>query len=228
MKSTKIDEADDERVFTSAEIGALAHLYRGEVYRSTLWRSRLDMTTNWSVVSLGIALSISYASDSASPLPLLLVGILISFFLVLESRRYRYFNVWRARCRWMEKHLYASMLRDGDLRTGTGWQDVLACDYEKPKYHITLLRAVGRRLRRNYIWILTIQTTAYFGKIFIHPTPLSNIGELFDRAAVGPISGSLVLFCGVLFTCSWLSVAVTTWYLDRVKHGGESTAVPMG
>ena len=28
--------------FNAAEIGALAHLYRGEVYRSTVWRTRLD------------------------------------------------------------------------------------------------------------------------------------------------------------------------------------------
>ena len=28
--------------FSAAEIGALAHLYRGEVYRSTVWRTRLD------------------------------------------------------------------------------------------------------------------------------------------------------------------------------------------
>ena len=32
--------------FTAAEIGALAHLYRGEVYRSTVWRTRLDSSTN--------------------------------------------------------------------------------------------------------------------------------------------------------------------------------------
>ena len=29
-------------VFSAADIGALAHLYRGEVYRSTVWRTRLD------------------------------------------------------------------------------------------------------------------------------------------------------------------------------------------
>ena len=43
--------------FSAAEIGALAHLYRGEVYRSTIWRTRLDNTTNWAVVTTGIALS---------------------------------------------------------------------------------------------------------------------------------------------------------------------------
>ncbi|MEQ8751236.1 MAG: DUF2270 domain-containing protein, partial [Amphiplicatus sp.] len=59
--------------FDNAEIGALAHLYRGEVYRSTIWRTRLDATTNWSVVTLGLALSISYADPDVSALPLLLV-----------------------------------------------------------------------------------------------------------------------------------------------------------
>jgi uncharacterized membrane protein len=44
-------------VFSAADIGALAHLYRGELYRSTVWRTRLDATTNWAVVATGIALS---------------------------------------------------------------------------------------------------------------------------------------------------------------------------
>ena len=30
------------REFNAAEIGALAHLYRGEIYRSTAWRTRLE------------------------------------------------------------------------------------------------------------------------------------------------------------------------------------------
>ena len=53
--------------FTPADIGALAHLYRGEVYRSTVWRTRLDATTNWSVVATGIALSVSFSTAEASP-----------------------------------------------------------------------------------------------------------------------------------------------------------------
>ena len=90
--------------FDAATIGALAHLYRGEVYRSTIWRTRLDNTTNWAVVTLGIALSVTFSSQQASPLPLLLAGVLCIIFLIFEARRYRYFNVWRARARWMEKN----------------------------------------------------------------------------------------------------------------------------
>jgi uncharacterized membrane protein len=81
--------------FTAAEIGALAHLYRGEVYRSTVWRTGLDSSTNWAVVTTGIALSATYGSAEASLLPMVLVGLLVSVFLLFESRRYRYFNVWR-------------------------------------------------------------------------------------------------------------------------------------
>src|SRR6516164_2512110 len=63
--------------FGAAEIGALAHLYRGEVYRSTVWRTRLDSTTNWAVVTTGIALSATFSSAEASPLPMVLVGLIV-------------------------------------------------------------------------------------------------------------------------------------------------------
>ena len=46
--------------YNAAEIGALAHLLRGEMYRSTVWRTRLDTTTNWAVVTTGTALSMIF------------------------------------------------------------------------------------------------------------------------------------------------------------------------
>src|SRR5208337_876783 len=137
------------REFTPAEIGAIAHLYRGEVYRSTVWRTRLDNTTNWAVAGLGTALSISFSRSEASALPILLMGILIVVFLFFEARRYRYFNVWRARARWIETHFYAPMLRGKGCPSTMGWEEVLAHDYCEPQYHISMARAVGRRLRRN-------------------------------------------------------------------------------
>ena len=150
---------DPPREFSPAELGALAHLYRGEIYRSTTWRTRLDTTTNWSVVTLGVALSISFSSPRASALPLLLVGTLIVLFLMLETRRYLYFNVWRARCRWIEKNLYVPML-DGAEPPATQWRRMLAEDYAHPHYHVSFITALGRRIRRNYLWIVAIQGSA--------------------------------------------------------------------
>src|SRR3974390_977591 len=124
--------------FSPAEIGAIAHLYRGEIYRSTIWRTRLDNTTNWSIVTLGIALSSTYSSREASALPLILVGMLLAVFLGLEARRYRYFNVWRARARFIETHWYAQIL-NGKQTDEAAWRTVLAEDYLHPRHHISFL-----------------------------------------------------------------------------------------
>jgi len=217
-----------QREFDAATIGALAHLYRGEVYRSTIWRTRLDNTTNWAVVTLGIALSITFSSRDASPLPLLLSGVLCIVFLIFEARRYRYFNVWRARARWMEKNFYAPMLRGEDVKTDADWRQVLAQDYCLPRHHITFARAIGRRLRRNYIWILGIQTLAYYGKIAIDPTPVTSLSELVQRASLGPIPGGLMLLGGVIFSGGWITFAIVTLFLDRAKHGTRPSHVAMG
>ncbi len=226
VKEQKNQQKDGR--FSPAELGAIAHLYRGEVYRSTIWRTRLDNTTNWAVVTLGIALSISFSSTSASPLPLLLVGFLIIIFLSLEARRYRYFNVWRARARWMETHLYAPMLYPGTERTQSNWNEILAKDYCDPAHHISFLRAIGRRLRRNYAWILMIQALSYFGKVLIHPTPLSTLDELWPRTAVGPVPGELIVIGGVLFNLGWVAIAVVTYYLDHMRYRSQKTRIAMG
>src|SRR5262245_25634735 len=196
MDRTRQGQETETPVLGAAEIGALAHLYRGEVYRSTVWRTRLDNTTNWAVVMLGIALSLAFSSNDASALPLVLVGILILVFLGFEARRYRYFNVWRARARWIETHFYAPMLRGENVSSRRNWQTVLAADYCEPTYHISYMRALGRRLRRHYIWIFGIQAIAYYGKMLIHPTAIGSWEQLLDRAGVGTIPGRLMLFCG--------------------------------
>lgn len=216
------------RTFTQSELALLAHVYRGEVYRSTVWRTRLDTTTNWAVVTLGVALSISFASPRSSPLPLVLVGVLIMFFLTLEARRYRYFNVWRARTRWLERYLIAPILQDGDLHTEKGWHDTLARDYLQPAYHIGLLTSMGRRIRRNYLWILIIQAMAYTGKLVVHPAVITKVGDLWDRAAVGPIPGEVMIAGGVLYILVWGGIAVVTLRNDKLRHHGRTAADAMG
>ncbi|WP_108661404.1 DUF2270 domain-containing protein [Acuticoccus kandeliae] len=216
------------RDLNAAEIGALAHLYRGEVYRSTVWRTRLDTTTNWAVVTLGVALSITFASPEASALPLILVGILIHFFLVLEARRYRYFNVWRARCRWMEKHFFAPMLVDGDVHLEEGWQNTLANDYWHPRYHVSLMVSIGRRIRRNYFWILLIQTAAYCGKLLVHPQPVTSFAEFVDRATIGPLSGAVVVTLGLVYCGVWGGVAYWSWNDDRRRAAARADSTAMG
>jgi uncharacterized membrane protein len=214
--------------FTAAEVGALAHLYRGEVYRSTVWRTRLDSSTNWAVVTTGIALSATFSSVEASPLPLVLVGLLVTVFLLFEARRYRYFNVWRARARLLETDFYAPMIKGEGVRLGLSWTELLAKDYCNPRYHISLARAIGRRLRRTYGWIFVIQAVAYYGKLAIHPTPLTTITELWERAAIGPIPGILVIVAGMLFHGGWALFALITYRMELAWRRERRTLIAMG
>jgi uncharacterized membrane protein len=210
MEGATKDNESAHGNFSSAEIGAIAHLYRGEVYRSTAWRSRLDNTTNWSVVTIGVALSLSYSSPGASPLPLILVALLVLVFLLLEARRYRYFNVWRARCRLLETDFFAPLLEGQGAVRNAKWNDLLANDYKLPRFHVSYALAMGRRIRKNYCYIFLIQAVAYAGKLVIHPTPLTGFAQLYERAAIGPVSGQVVLIVGLLFHSSWALLALLT------------------
>ncbi|MCL5777651.1 DUF2270 domain-containing protein [Limibaculum sp. FT325] len=215
MPDDRMPDGAPATTFSSPELGAIAHLYRGEVYRSTIWRSRLDNTTNWAVVTTGIALTISYSGPEASPLPLVLVGLLVVVFLLFEGRRYRYFNVWRARCRLMETDIYAPLLRGEGVTMDGQWNRLLAQDYARPRFHISFLRAVGRRLRKNYAYILMVQAIAYYGKLAIHPTPLEYGAQIFERATIGPVPGELVVLAGILFHGGWVALALVTLRIER-------------
>ena len=181
-----------------AEIGALAHLYRGEMYRSKVWRTRLDGTTNWAVGTTGIGLSVTFSNPENSPLTLMLVGFLVLVFLSIEARRYRYFDIWRTRVRLLEVSFYGPMLRGEGMRVESGWNEALARDLDHLRFHISYWEAIGRRFRRNYLWIVVVLGASFLAKIAIHPVPLQTWSEFWKRASVGPVPGQVVLAVGAL------------------------------
>jgi uncharacterized membrane protein len=201
--------------FGPAEITALSHLYRGEVYRSTVWRTRLDATTNWAVVATGLALSLTFSGPEASPLPLILVGLLVALFVSVEARRYRFFDFWRVRAHILELQFFGPMLRGEGVRVDNGWNETLYHDYLHPNLHISFLDAVGRRLRRDYGWIFVIQATSYVGKLLIHPIPVTTFAEFLHRAMIGPIPGVYVLAAGLLFHGTWMAIALMGFLFGR-------------
>lgn len=159
---------------------------------------------------------------------MVLVGLLVSVFLLFESRRYRYFNVWRARARLLETDFYAPMIRGEGVRLDSGWTELLAKDYVNPRYHISLALAIGRRLRRTYIWIFVIQAIAYYGKLAIHPAPLTTLAELWERAAIGPIPGGVVVAAGVLFHGGWALFALITFRIELASRREGRSLIAMG
>lgn len=212
----------DRKTFDAGEMGALAHLYRSEIYRSTVWRTRFDHTTNWAVGTTGVALSLTFSQAGASAVPMMLVSLLLVIFLMVEARHYRYFNVWRARCRLLENDVFVPLLTGHGVRMNGEWNTLLANDYAFPKFHISYIRAIGRRLRKTYAYILGVVAVSYLGKLLIHPVPATTWAEFTDRASIGPISGVLVLAVFGGFHLLWILVALVTWRIDIHSRSAES------
>jgi uncharacterized membrane protein len=141
---------------------------------------------------------------------LILVSLLVCVFLGIEARRYRYFDIWRTRVRLLEKCFYGPILRREGVRVENGWNVALANDYDNLRFHITFREAFGRRLRRNYVWVFAVQGLSYLAKILIHPTAISSLDELWLRAAVGPVSGQVVLLTGLFFHAGMVVLAIAT------------------
>lgn len=188
---------------------AMIHFYRGEVTRSNVWRTRLDATTNWAVVATGAALSFTFSEPSHSHLMIPVNTILITLFLLIEARRYRYYELWSYRVRLMETDFFAAMLAPPFQPSDT-WATRLVDNLLHPHFTITFWEAFGRRFRRNYQFIFGLLGFTWMLKIMIHPTTASTVGEFLEHAAIGPIPGNTViamglLFNGAIFVIGWLT-----------------------
>jgi uncharacterized membrane protein len=177
---------------------AMVHFHRAEVARANVWRQRLDATTNWAVVSTGAALTVSFSQQAGHHGIILLTSLLITLFLYIEARRYRYYELWSKRVRLMETDFFAAMLVP-PFKPDPDWAEGLAESLLHPEFPITMWEAVGRRLRRNYFWIYVILGIAWIAKNALFPAPVTSLSQFIARMEIGPISGSIVMLVVVSF-----------------------------
>src|SRR5262249_24604780 len=79
-----------------------------------------------------------------------------------------------------------------------------------------------------YGWIFAIQAIAYYGKLAIHPGPLTSLSEVWERAAIGPIPGTVVVLAGVIFHASWAVFAYATWRIELADRRERKSLIAMG
>jgi uncharacterized membrane protein len=208
------------RPLTPTEVhSAIVHLYRAEVVSANTSRMRLDGTTNWAVLTTATTLSFTFSSTRNTHVMILINSLLIMFFLYIEARRYRVYDLSRLRVRLMETQLFAEMLTPDEYEDEANWRQILANDLLHPHFSISMWQALGRRLRRNYIWIFTVLALSWVVKISIHPTTPRSIEELLDRIRIGPISAWVVLLAGVIFNTFVIILVITTtsrWNIGNV------------
>lgn len=188
---------------------AMVHFYRAEIQRSNTWRNRLDNTTNWAVVAAGAAISFALSSPQNHYGVIVLDTLLVTLFLWIEARRYRYYELWSYRARLMETDLFAAMLVP-PFTPSPEWAETLANSLLQPEFPITMWEAFGRRFRRNYLWILLILGLAWALKSFIHPFPATSWGEFIGRSALGSIPGEVMVAAGLIYNGVLFAVGLIT------------------
>lgn len=199
---------------TSEFVTAMVHLFRAEIQRANVWRQRLDTTTNWAVVATGATLSIAFGQSGVHHSVILLNTLLVLWFLFIEARRYRYYELWSYRVRLMETDFYAAMLVP-PFHPSPEWAESLAESLLTPSFPISMWEAFGRRLRRNYYWIFLILYASWVAKIWLFPVSPENIGEFIDRATVGPVSGEVIIGLGIAFYIILTIFAIATITMTR-------------
>ncbi|MEO8648614.1 MAG: DUF2270 domain-containing protein [Acidobacteriota bacterium] len=216
-KSTPVSIA--QRLAPAEFNTAMVHFYRGELQRSNVWRSRLDATTNWAVITAGATLSFVFSSPDNPHFAIPINTILVSIFLFMEARRYRYYEVWANRVRVLETGYFAPMLSHRTIPPDSEWAEHVSADLITPHFTISEWEAVGRRLRANYLWIFTLLALSWSLKIYIHPSPIPTLTaedrrlfwDIFEkRATVGLAPGWLVMTVGAVFNFAIFFVAFST------------------
>ncbi len=199
-----LDPMEQEPLTRPEYISAMVHFYRGEMYRSQVWRTRLDTTTNWAVVTVAGMVSFAFSQPSLPADVVLIANVLVSIFLAIEARRYRYFAAFRARVRMIEENFYLPMLRRDLHSPRESWRESVADDLERPRFKITQWEAIMFRFRRNYVFLFGAIFVTWWAKLYVHPVPAESLHEVYVRTGLGGLSpaiatGLVLLFYGTLF-----------------------------
>ena len=193
---------------------AMIHFFRAEINRANVWRQRLDTTTNWAVITTGAVISFAFSQPQASHIVILLDLLLVTLFLLIEARRDRYYELWSYRVRLMETDFFAAMLVP-PFHPSAEWSEALAETLLHPQFPISASEALGRRLRRNYLWIYAIILISWLAKVWLLPQPALNWQEFSARASIGPIEGQWILILIGAITVATLMFALLTSSLQN-------------
>jgi uncharacterized membrane protein len=194
----------DESSLDSNTVTGLVHLYRGELGRMVSYRVRLDTTTNWAIVTNVGLTTVALSNPEVSHAVFLFAMLLTFFFLQLEARRFRVYELSHARVRLLERSFYPKVLL-GEV--DSYWKETLTRSLIQPTYTMSHLQAVGWRLRRNYLWI-------YGGLLLVWAIKLGAfqglpLDKLISQARLGNFPGWLIV--ALLLGIYGVFLALAAW-----------------
>ena len=212
-----LHEADEEVAAavagqTDAVLTLLSDYYRAAVNQANSSQNRIDQTTNWAITLIAALLSVVFSSPDM-PAYLLLVGVgILCVFLSYEVRRYRFFDLYRSRVRFVEENVFANALEPAGVEHAR-WREELSDDLRNPTFKVTAREALSRRLRRIYGLLFAVLGVAWLAKVTLF-TPETQ----WTQAAALPGAPGVVV-AGLLCAFYAAVVAVAVWPSDREAKG---------
>ena len=205
-------------VYDPGYVNAMSHFYRGELGRIMVWRQRLDITTNWAITSSTAIITIAFANAAVPHIIFFFNLAIVWGMLWIEARRYRFYDAFRARVRMLEAHFLVPMVMENrDMLQGE-WKKLVCEDLILPCFKISKLEAIGRRLKRNYVFIFILIMVAWVTKIFLHaPMAMDSVPSFYRALRVGHIPAWLV---ASIFVSTLVGVIGITIYVGK-KTSGE-------
>jgi uncharacterized membrane protein len=131
----------------------VAHFYRGEMNRLTIYRTRLDNTFQYSIVLTSALLVYNLQHPYLKYFPCLIVFLNL-FFCFIEARRYRYFLIIQDRVAIMEKGFLCDQVLEQEI--AGDWKADLATVFITVKFTKGFVNCVCIRYFRNYIWLIDL------------------------------------------------------------------------
>jgi uncharacterized membrane protein len=196
---------------TNQGVSALVHLYRGEIARADAWRARLDNSTNWALTTTAAVLSFGLGS-AAAPHAVILIGMyLVLNFLLIETRRYRTWDVYLRRVRLLENSVFVPLLRGEPIDPPAMHE--LAQMLAVPRVLIPFWIALGQRIKRAYGPVLGVLLAAWVVKLMLHHTEIRSFGDFVDRAHIGFVHGTVVLAVVAATYLSVLGIIVSSFWV---------------
>jgi uncharacterized membrane protein len=201
-------------------VNAMSHFYRGELSRIMIWRQRLDITTNWAITSSTAIITIAFSNREVPHIIFFFNLAIVWVMLWIEARRYRFYDAFRARVRMLEAHFLVPMVMENRELLQGEWKKLVCEDLILPSFKISRLEAVGRRLKRNYVFIFILIMVAWVTKIFLHASmTLDGLPAFYRALRVGHIPSWLVAF---IFVGTLVSVIGITIYVGQKTTGEVS------
>src|SRR4026208_84201 len=183
---------------------------RGETGRTMGGRRRLDVTTNWAITSSTAIITIAFSTREVPHIIFFFNLAIVWVLLWIESRRYRFYDAFRARVRMLEAHFLVPMVMENRELLQGEWKKLVCEDLILPSLKITKLEAIGRRMKRNSIFSFIRILIAWLTKSCLHASaPINDVVSFYRALRIGHIPSWMV---AMVFVGTFITVISITIY----------------